>query len=151
MGPLLLAAQQWVIGAVLTAVGLVVVLALARALHQLARRWVVFVPAGVVVHDPLGLVDPVLLPRGWVQGFAPAPADTDATDLTMGAPGLAVEIGARAEDRDGPTARSVGNPSAGDDRGAGHADPARVSRRAIASDRRVGRALPIRGDRSPSP
>jgi hypothetical protein len=91
-GPLLLAARQWVAGAAMTVVGVTLVVVIGRALHQLSRRWLVFVPAGVVVHDPLGLVDPILLRRARVRAFAPAPADTKATDLTMAAPGLAVEI-----------------------------------------------------------
>jgi hypothetical protein len=150
VGPLLLAAKQWVIGAVLTAAGLVIVFALARAFHQLARRWVVFVPAGVVVHDPIGLVDPVLFPRGWVRGFAPAPADTDATDLTMGAPGLAVEIAlTRKIEIIQRLGRSGTRPLVATAVLVTPTRPGVAS--AIASDRRVGRALPIRGDRSPSP
>jgi hypothetical protein len=64
----------------------------ARVLHSLARRWLVFVPTGVVVHDPLTLTDPVLLRRGVVRSLGPAPADTDALDLTGGASGLALEV-----------------------------------------------------------
>jgi hypothetical protein len=63
-----------------------------RALHTLSLRWLVFVPTGVVVHDPLALVDPILLQRGTVRSLAAAPAGTDAVDLTGPAPGLAVEI-----------------------------------------------------------
>ena len=91
-GPLLLAAHQWVAGAAMTVVGVLLAVGVGRALHQLARRWLVFVPAGVVVHDPMGLVDPVLLRRARIRSFAPALADTTATDLTMAAPGLALEI-----------------------------------------------------------
>jgi hypothetical protein len=94
-GPLLLAARQWVAGVVLSVAGAAVVAVLARALHQLSRRWLVFVPSGVVLHDPLGLVEPVLLVRARVRSFAAALAGTDASDLTMGSPGLAVEIGLR--------------------------------------------------------
>lgn len=92
-GPLLLAAEQWVAGAAVTVVGVALAVVIGRALHQLARRWLVFVPAGVVVHDPMGLVDPILLRRARVRSFGPALADTTATDLTMAAPGLAIEIG----------------------------------------------------------
>jgi hypothetical protein len=62
-GPLLLAARRIVAGAVVTAVGLPVAVALSRSLLQLARRWAVSVPAGFVLHDPLTLADPVLFPR----------------------------------------------------------------------------------------
>jgi hypothetical protein len=91
-GPLLLAARQWVAGAVALALGAPVVRWGVRVLHNLARRWLVFVPAGVVVHDPLTLLDPILLRRSVVRSLGPAPADTDALDLTGGASGLALEV-----------------------------------------------------------
>lgn len=91
-GPLLLAAEQWVAGAVALAVGLPAAVWGARVLHTLARRWLVFVPTGLVVHDPLTLLDPVLLRRNRVASLGPAPADSDARDLTGGAPGLALEV-----------------------------------------------------------
>jgi hypothetical protein len=89
---LLLAARQWILGAVVAVVAVGVVFVLARALHGLSRRWVVFVPAGVVLHDPLALADPVLFSRPMVTRFGPAPADTAALDLTQRSPGLALEI-----------------------------------------------------------
>jgi hypothetical protein len=91
-GPLLLAARQWVAGAVALAVGLPAAVAAVRSLHTLARRWLVFVPNGVVVHDPLSLAEPVLLRRVEVRSFGLAPADTAALDLTRGALGLALEV-----------------------------------------------------------
>jgi hypothetical protein len=91
-GPLLLATRQWVAGAVALALGAPLVRWGVRVLHNLARRWLVFVPAGVVVHDPLTLVDPILLRRTVVRSLGAAPADTDALDLTGGASGLALEI-----------------------------------------------------------
>ncbi|MEA2703793.1 MAG: hypothetical protein QOD63_1738, partial [Actinomycetota bacterium] len=51
-GPLLLAAERWVAGVVALAVGAPLAWVLARAVHNLARRWAVFVPAGMVLHDP---------------------------------------------------------------------------------------------------
>lgn len=90
-GPLLLAAEQWVAGAVALAVGLPAARWGVLALHTLARRWLVFVPAGVVVHDPLTLLDPILLRRNLVAALGPAPADSTALDLSGGAPGLALE------------------------------------------------------------
>ena len=91
-GPLLLAAEQWVLGALLTVIGLPLALAAARSVHALARRFLVLVPGGVVVHDPLTLTDPVLLPKGALVAVGPAPVDTDAEDLTLGAGGLIVEL-----------------------------------------------------------
>ncbi|HET6775383.1 MAG TPA: hypothetical protein VFH36_18865 [Acidimicrobiales bacterium] len=91
-GPLALAAGRWVVGVLALAAGLPAAWWGVRALHSLARRWLVFVPAGVVVHDPLTLAEPVLLRRGLVRSVGPAPADTDALDLTGGASGLALEV-----------------------------------------------------------
>jgi hypothetical protein len=91
-GPLLLAARQWVTGAVALVVGLAAAWWGVRALHTLARRWLVFVPTGVVIHDPLTLLDPILVHRNHVAAFGPAPADSEALDLTGGASGLALEL-----------------------------------------------------------
>lgn len=91
-GPLLLAARRWVAGGVLLIVGLPVTVVLARAIHGLSRRWVVFVPAGLVLHDPIALADPVLFRRKIISGLGPAPAGTGALDLTQAAPGLALEL-----------------------------------------------------------
>lgn len=91
-GPLLLAARQWVPGALALAAGLPAAWWGVRTLHTLSRRWVVLVPAGLVLHDPLAIVDPVLVQRATVRSFGPAPADSDALDLTRGALGLALEL-----------------------------------------------------------
>jgi hypothetical protein len=91
-GPLLLAARQWILGAVSVAIGFPVGWLLLRSLHQLSRRWVVFVPAGFVLVDPLGLMDSILLRRQQVKALHPAPADSRALDLTQRAPGLALEV-----------------------------------------------------------
>jgi hypothetical protein len=62
-----------------------------RSLHTLSRRWLVFVPGGMVIHDPLSLTESVLMPRTMIDHLGPAPADTDAYDLTQRAAGLALE------------------------------------------------------------
>jgi hypothetical protein len=90
-GPLLLAAERWVAGAIVTALGVPLAGLTARALQRLARRWLVFVPAGFVVHDHLALAEPVLFPRVAITGLSIAPADTLATDFTAGALGVALE------------------------------------------------------------
>ncbi len=94
-GPLLLAARQWVLGGVAVAVGVPLVWLLGRSMHNLSRRWAVFVPAGMVLHDPLTLLDPVLLQRSVVARVGPAAVATDALDLSQRAPGLALEVSLR--------------------------------------------------------
>jgi len=90
-GPLLLAGQHWVLGGIATAVGFPVASLLARSLHQLSKRWLVFVPAGLVLVDPIGLMDSVLIRRQQLRALAPAPVTTSGLDLTQGAPGLALQ------------------------------------------------------------
>lgn len=89
---LLLALERWVAGGVALVVGVPLAVVAWRALHALSRRWFVFVPAGVVLHDTHALLDPVLFQRKVVEALRLAPADTDSLDLTKGAPGLAVEL-----------------------------------------------------------
>jgi hypothetical protein len=91
-GPLLLAAGQWVLGGVLVAVGWPIALMGTRSLHRLAQRWLVFVPAGMALVDPLTLADSISMPRGITASIGPAPADTAAYDLSGGALGLALEV-----------------------------------------------------------
>ena len=89
---LLLAAEQWVAGGLAAVAAAPVTAVLARAIHSLSRRWVVFVPAGLVLHDPLSLADPVLFRRQTVAALEPAPAGSDALDLTQRALGLALQL-----------------------------------------------------------
>src|SRR5436853_356968 len=77
-GILLLAAKQWVAGAIVLVLANGAAFVAVRALHGLSRRWVVFVPAGVVLHDPMATADPVLFPRQVIETLRPAPADTDS-------------------------------------------------------------------------
>jgi hypothetical protein len=63
-----------------------------RRFHGLSRRWLVVVPAGIVLHDGLLLVETVLVRRARLGAAALALADSDAVDLTGGALGMAVEL-----------------------------------------------------------
>jgi len=95
-GPLLLAAEQWLIGAISLGAGTGVVVLGSRSLHQLSQRWVVFVPTGMVLHDPMTLPEPQLFLRQTMRRMGPAEADAPADllteDLTAGASGLVVEL-----------------------------------------------------------
>lgn len=98
-GPLLLAARAWVAGVVALVAGVVVVGPAARSLHQLSRRWLVFVRVGFVLHDPLALADPVLFQKQDVRSLEAATVDAEhvATDLTGRALGLALELRLRKQ------------------------------------------------------
>lgn len=91
-GPLLLAGGRWVAGVLAAVVGVPLAVLLARSVHNLSRRWVVFVPAGMVLHDPVTVREPLLFRRQDVVVLGPAPAASAALDLTQRAPGLALEL-----------------------------------------------------------
>lgn len=88
-GPLLLADERWGLGAIATAIGFPAAALSARMVHRLSKRWIVLVPAGLVVADPLTLTDPVLFVRNRIMGLGPADparqAPEGALDLRLGA------------------------------------------------------------------
>ena len=90
-GPLLLAGQRWLAGSLACILGLPAAALLLRALHGLARRWAVVVPAGIVLHDPISLADPVLFPRASVTSVAPATGDA-GVDITQRARAAALDL-----------------------------------------------------------
>ncbi len=74
-------------------VGWPAALLLLKSIHNLSRRWAVFVPAGVVLHDPVVLFDPTLFRRQDITAFRPATAaDTGSYDLSQRAPGLGIQL-----------------------------------------------------------
>lgn len=91
-GVLLIAAGEPVTGGVVLVLGGALAYFAGRALFGLTRRWIVFVPAGVVLHDPMSLTDPVLFQRELIETLRAAPATSDSLDLTMGSLGLALEL-----------------------------------------------------------
>ncbi|HYH49639.1 MAG TPA: hypothetical protein VEG38_08830 [Acidimicrobiia bacterium] len=102
-GPLLLADERWVAGVVALALSVPLLKVAARSVYALSQRWAVLVPAGIVLKDPLTLVDPVLFPRERIASLRPlpfpaAPAE-DILDLRLGAvPGsLVLELTEEAQ------------------------------------------------------
>lgn len=91
-GPLLLASASWIGGTAITASAAVFGWFLGRRYHRLAKRWLVLVPAGVVIHDHLVLVETAMFAKTTVAGIGLALADTEAADLTGPAGGNAIEI-----------------------------------------------------------
>lgn len=92
MGLWLLASEQWLVGGISLVVGVGTAWWGFRVLWRLARRFVVFVPAGLTVVDELALAEPTLFRRDAIVRLGPAPADSNALDLTAGAAGLIVQI-----------------------------------------------------------
>lgn len=80
-----------------TAVPLAVVAAafgfvLVRTAHRFSRRWLVLVPAGLVVHDHVLLGETLMVTRQAVDTARLAPAGSEALDLTGPASGYAIEV-----------------------------------------------------------
>ena len=95
IGPVLLLDARWVAGGLAVALGVPTTALAVRALHRLSRRWIVLVPAGLVLHDHLALAEPTLLQRAGLARIGPAAVDTDAADFTQQARGLAIEVRCR--------------------------------------------------------
>ena len=95
IGPVLLLDARWVAGGLAVALGVPTTALAVRALHRLSRRWIVLVPAGLVLHDHLALAEPTLLQRAGLARIGPAAVDTDAADFTQQARGLALEVRCR--------------------------------------------------------
>lgn len=91
-GPLMLAAQNWLVGIPVTVVALGLTLFVGPRWHAMSRRWLVLVPAGLVVHDPLVLADTLMVRSTQLLGLGLAHADTVAADLTGPASGYAIQI-----------------------------------------------------------
>ena len=90
-GPLLLGDRRWLFGIVATVLGFAILAGGVRALHQLSRRWIVFVPTGMVLHDLMALTEPVLFRRTAIERLGAAIAGSPARDLSNRAPGLLLE------------------------------------------------------------
>jgi hypothetical protein len=90
--PLLLAAQAWLWGLLTGALAVALSFLLGRSYHRLTQRWLVLVPAGLVVRDPLVLADTVMFRRNEIAHIGLALAGTGAADCTGPAAGHAVEI-----------------------------------------------------------
>ncbi len=91
-GTMLLAAGRWVLGAAVSLLAAGLAWLLGYRFHRLSRRWLVVVPAGVVLHDPVVLAETLMMQRNNVAVVRLAPADTEAADLTGPASGHALEV-----------------------------------------------------------
>ncbi len=90
-GPLLIAAGQIIVGIPLVGIGAAAVYFGSRSLHQLSRRWIVFVPAGFVLHDYFVLAESLLMARKSMASLGPLPLDKgELLDLSGGSRGLAL-------------------------------------------------------------
>ncbi len=90
VGPILLLAERWILGGILLVVGWPLAYFALPVLHRLSFRWLVLVPAGLVVHDKTALREPQLFRKESITALGPAPVETTYEDLTLNALGLAL-------------------------------------------------------------
>jgi hypothetical protein len=93
---LLLASEQWAVGAAVLVVAAAAGWFGSRSLHQLSKRWLVLVPTGMVLHDPLVMPEPQLFLRQTMDRLGPAEGEVGpeitTEDLSAGASGLVMSI-----------------------------------------------------------
>lgn len=91
----LLAHEVWLVGVAVAAAAAFLSWWLGQRFHRLARRWLVLVPAGVVVHDQVLLAETLMVQRSNVAAAGLALSGSEAFDLTGPAGGHAIDIAAR--------------------------------------------------------
>jgi len=98
-GSLLVAAGQHVAGIPMTAVGAGLAALVPRRLHRLARRWLVIVPAGIVVHDHVVLAETLMVRRSQTRELTVSHTNGEAADLTGGVLGRRIVIAMTQADK----------------------------------------------------
>ncbi len=98
-GSLFLAARQYIFGAVLVAIGILLSRTIPRRLHRLARRWLVLVPVGIVVHDHLVLHETIMAHSRKILSVTRTSDVGEAADLTGGVVGDRITIALTEADK----------------------------------------------------
>ncbi len=111
-GPIAVASANWIIGILLIGIGWPVSAFGFRSIHQLARRWIVFVPNGFVIHDYLATREPFLLRRQDILSLGPAPANAETdgeeiVDVSQFALGPVLQVALHGEVEVVPRTRGV--------------------------------------------
>lgn len=90
--PILIATENLPLGIICSAVSTVGFWFFAQRIHQLSRRWFVFVPAGFVVHDETLLGTNLMIRKHDLVAIQLAKRDTQAADLTALTWGVPLEL-----------------------------------------------------------
>ena len=91
-GTVLVAAANFAVGIPLLIVGLLLARTVPRRLHRLSRRWLVIVPAGIVVHDHLVLAETVMNMRSKILSIAKVNESGETADFTGGIAGPRIAV-----------------------------------------------------------
>jgi hypothetical protein len=94
VGALALVNRAWIAGGILVTLAVVGVVLLPPRFHRLSRRWLVRVPAGIVVHDHVVLAETAMFSRSAVTAIELTDDLGDDADLAGGGrgPGLRVTL-----------------------------------------------------------
>jgi len=76
--------RSWVFGGILTALAALGLPALPRRFHRYSRRWLVSVPAGIVVHDHVVLAETAMFARNSIDAAALVAESGESADLSGG-------------------------------------------------------------------
>jgi hypothetical protein len=98
-GSLVAAEQVWLVAVPLVAAGAALAWLVPVRLHRLSRRWLVLVPAGVVVHDHLVLGETIMVKRHGIASVSIASTPGEAFDLTGGTAGPRLEVTLRSPEK----------------------------------------------------
>lgn len=91
-GSLLVAAGNLPVGIPVAVIGIILAWRVPVRLHRLSRRWLVVVPAGLVVHDHLVLGETMMVRRGNLGPVTLLAGAGEEADLTGAVPGRRVRI-----------------------------------------------------------
>ena len=83
----------------LVAIGILLSRTIPQRLHRLARRWLVLVPVGIVVHDHLVLHETIMAPSAKILSVARTSDVGEAADLTGGVFGERITIALTEADK----------------------------------------------------
>jgi hypothetical protein len=98
-GSLLIAAEAYFVGAPLLLVGVVLARTVPKRLHRLSRRWLVIVPAGIVVHDHLVLAETMMSMRSKILSISKVAASGETADFTGGVAGARIAVHLQESDK----------------------------------------------------
>ncbi len=91
-GTLLVAAKNFLAGIPLLLIGLLLARTVPQRLHRLARRWLVIVPAGIVVHDHMVLGETFMVLRKNIKSSTVVAQAGETADFTGGIAGNRIAI-----------------------------------------------------------
>ena len=88
----LLASEIWVIGAITAAIAVALAVVLPQRFHRFSRRWLVVVPAGIVIHDHVVLAETAMFMNNAIVQISTETTKSEAADLSGKCPGLGLVI-----------------------------------------------------------